>query len=93
LFLLARLTPQSKYSKYVDARALSPLSRNFFANAKKSRTKDLSSKDGRYASVTVHQYVDVWAARCAPEEHAINQEEILEFKAVEDAGMLLFDVA
>jgi quercetin 2,3-dioxygenase len=95
-------------------------------NSKKSRTKDLSSKDGRDASVTLHQYVDVWAARCVPEEHAthrlkpsrhafvqvargaaklnggmlnagdgaaISQEEILEFKAVEDAGMLLFDLA
>jgi redox-sensitive bicupin YhaK (pirin superfamily) len=86
----------------------------------------IASKDGRDASVTVHQDVDVWAACCAPEEHAtrrlkpsrhafvqvargaamlngvmlnagdgaaISQEEILEFKAVEDAEMLLFDLA
>ncbi|HSE91612.1 MAG TPA: pirin family protein [Candidatus Binatia bacterium] len=86
----------------------------------------IASRDGRDASITVHQDVDVWAARCAPEEHAthrlkpsrhafvqvargaamlngvmlnagdgaaISQEEILEFKAVEDAEMLLFDLA
>ena len=86
----------------------------------------LASRDGRDASVTVHQDVDVWAARFAPQEHAtrrlkpsrhafvqvargaamlngvglnagdgaaIIQEEILEFKTVEDAEMLLFDLA
>jgi quercetin 2,3-dioxygenase len=30
----------------------------------------VASKDGRDASVTVHQDVDVWAARCAPGEQA-----------------------
>jgi quercetin 2,3-dioxygenase len=86
----------------------------------------VASKDGRDASVTVHQDVDVWSARCAPAEHAtrrlkpsrhafvqvargaamlngvmlnagggaaISQEEILEFKVVEDAEILLFDLA
>ena len=85
----------------------------------------VASKDGRDASITVYQDVDVWVARCAPEEHAthrlkpsrhafvqvargaamlngvmlnagdgaaISQEEILEFKAVEDAEMVLFDL-
>jgi quercetin 2,3-dioxygenase len=92
----------------------------------RGRWTRLASKDGRDVSVTVHQDVDVWSARCAPEEHAtrrlkpgrhafvqvargaamlngimlnvgdgaaISQEEILEFKAVEDAEMLLFDLA
>jgi quercetin 2,3-dioxygenase len=92
----------------------------------RGRWTRLASKDGRDASVTVHQDVDVWSARCAAEEHAtrrlkpsrhafvqvargaamlngvmlnvgdgaaISQEEILEFKAVEDAEMLLFDLA
>jgi quercetin 2,3-dioxygenase len=86
----------------------------------------IASKNGRDGSVTVHQDVDVWAARFSPAEQssfplkpsrnvwtqvargtvtlngvtlnagdgaAISQEEILEFKAVEDAEMLLFDLA
>jgi len=86
----------------------------------------IAAKDGRDGSVTVHQDVDVWAARFSPAEQssfplkpsrsiwtqvargtvtlngvtlnagdgaAVSQEEILEFKAVEDAEMLLFDLA
>lgn len=86
----------------------------------------IASKDGRDGSVTVHQDVDVWAARFSPGEQAILrlkpsrrawvqtvrgagrlngmllsagdgaaaiEEEILEFKAVEDAELLLFDLA
>jgi quercetin 2,3-dioxygenase len=85
----------------------------------------IGAKDGRDGSVTVHQGVDVWAARFAPGEQAafhlmpgrrawvqmarggasLNgtllgvgdgagamQEEILEFKAVENAELLLFDL-
>ncbi len=86
----------------------------------------IASKEGRDDSVTVHQDVDVWAARFARGEQAtfrlkpsrrsfvqaprgavtlngvmlnagdgaaVSQEESLEFKAVEDADMLLFDLA
>ncbi|MGH7811954.1 MAG: pirin family protein, partial [Candidatus Binatia bacterium] len=86
----------------------------------------IASKDGRDDSVTVHQDVDVWAARFAPavlathrvkpgrngfvqsargavtlnaialnagDGAAIDQEEILEFKAVDDAEILIFDLA
>jgi quercetin 2,3-dioxygenase len=86
----------------------------------------VASKQGRDGSVTVHQDVDVWAARFAPGEQstfrlkphrhcfvqstretatvngnslnagdgaAVSQEEILEFKAVGDAEILLFDLA
>jgi len=85
----------------------------------------VGSKQGRDGSVTVHQNVEVWAARFArgeqatfrlkPSRHgfvqaargavtlngavlkagdgaAISHEEILEFKAGEDAEMLLFDL-
>jgi redox-sensitive bicupin YhaK (pirin superfamily) len=86
----------------------------------------IASKDGRDESVTVHQNVDVWAARLAAGEQAtlhlkrsrhgfaqaargavtlngtalnagdgaaIDQEEILELKAVDDAEILIFDLA
>lgn len=86
----------------------------------------IASKDGRDDSVTVHQDVDVWAARFAPavqatfrvkpghhgfvqaargavtlngialnpgDGAAIDQEEILEFKAVDGAEILIFDLA
>jgi quercetin 2,3-dioxygenase len=86
----------------------------------------VASKNGRDGSVTVHQDVDVWAARFVSGESstlrlkldrhafaqaargavtfngvrldagdgaATSQEEILEFKAVEDSEMLLFDLA
>jgi redox-sensitive bicupin YhaK (pirin superfamily) len=86
----------------------------------------IASKDGRDDSVTVHQDVDVWAARFAPAVQAtfrvkpghhgfvqaargavtlngialnpgdglaIDQEEILEFKAVDGAEILIFDLA
>jgi hypothetical protein len=86
----------------------------------------IASKDGRDGSVSVHQDLDVWAARFSPGEQssfplkpnrniwtqvargavtlngmslnagdgaAVSQEGILEFKAVEDAEMLLFDLA
>jgi len=86
----------------------------------------VASKTGRDGSVTVHQDIDVWAARFSAGEQAIfrlkpgryvwtqvargsamlngtllgagagaavNQEEILEFKAVEAAELLLFDLA
>jgi quercetin 2,3-dioxygenase len=86
----------------------------------------VASKDGRDGSITVHQDVDVWAARLSPEEQAVfrpkpnrrsriqmargagmlngtllrtgdgaaaTQEEILEIKAVDDAELLMFDLA
>jgi quercetin 2,3-dioxygenase len=86
----------------------------------------VASKQGRDGSVTIHQDVDVWAARFAPADPvtfrfkaarhgfvqatrglatlngislnagdgaAVSQEEILEFKAVGDAEILLFDLA
>jgi quercetin 2,3-dioxygenase len=85
----------------------------------------VASKQGRDGSVTIHQNVDLWAARLAPgvpatfrlkpgrhgfvqaarglatlngislnagDGAAASQEEILEFKAVEDAELLLFDL-
>ncbi len=86
----------------------------------------VASKDGRDGSITVHQNVDVWAARLSTEEQAafrskpnrrgwiqmargagmlngtllrpgdgaaVSQEDVLEVGAVEDAEMLLFDLA
>jgi redox-sensitive bicupin YhaK (pirin superfamily) len=85
----------------------------------------VASKEGRNNSVTLHQDVEVWAARFAPNEQvtirlrpgrhafvqaahgavtlngvmlntgdgaAVSQEQILEFKAVDDAEILLFDL-
>lgn len=100
--------------------------RVFSFDEDRGRFSLIASKQGRDNSVTVHQDVDVWAARFAsgeaptmrvkPGRHAfaqaargtvmlngvkldagdgaaISQEEILEFKAVEDGEMLLFDLA
>jgi redox-sensitive bicupin YhaK (pirin superfamily) len=86
----------------------------------------VASKEGRDGSLTVHQDVEVWAARFAPGQQATfrlkpgrrawaqmarggatlngaslrasdgvaaSQEEILEFKAAEDAELLIFDLA
>ena len=86
----------------------------------------VASKKGRDGAVTVHQDVEVWAARFAPGQEATfrlkpgrsawaqmarggatlndvslrvgdgaaaSQEEILEFKAAEDAELLIFDLA
>jgi redox-sensitive bicupin YhaK (pirin superfamily) len=108
--------------------ALSPgyEQRAFRFEDKRGRLTLIASKDGRDESVTVHQNVDVWAARFAPAVQAtfrvkpgrhgfvqaargavtlngialnsgdgatIDQEEILEFKAVDAAEILLFDLA
>ena len=100
--------------------------RAFSLEKNRGRWTLVASKQGRDESVTVHQDVDVWAARFSPGEQssfplkpsrsiwtqvargtvtlngvtlnagdgaAVSQEEILEFKAVEDAEMLLFDLA
>jgi redox-sensitive bicupin YhaK (pirin superfamily) len=100
--------------------------RAFPLDKNRGRCTLIGSKDGRDGSVTVHQDVDVWAARFSAGEQAIlrlkpsrrawaqmargagmlngtllrvgdgaaaSQEEILEFKAVEDAELLLFDLA
>jgi redox-sensitive bicupin YhaK (pirin superfamily) len=86
----------------------------------------IAAKDGRDGSVTVHQDVDVWAARFSPGEQssfplkpsrniwtqmargavtlngmsltagdgaAISKENTLEVKALEDAEILVFDLA
>ena len=86
----------------------------------------IAAKDGRDGSVTVHQDVDVWAARFSPGEQstfplkpgrniwtqmargtvtlngmsltagdgvAISEENTLEVKALEDAEILVFDLA
>ena len=86
----------------------------------------VASKEGRDGSLTVHQDIEVWAARFAPGQQATfrlkpgrrawaqmarggatlngaslragdgaaaSQEEILEFKAAEDAELLIFDLA
>ena len=100
--------------------------RAFSLDEQRGKWTLIAAKDGRDGSVTVHQDVDVWAARFSPGEQssfplkpsrsiwtqvargavtlngvtlnagdgaAVSQEEILEFKAVEDAEMLLFDLA
>lgn len=97
----------------------------FALNDNRGKWTLVASKAGRDGSVTVHQDVDVWAARFAPGQQvafrlkpsrqafvqvargvvmlndvklnagdgaAIGQEEILEFKAVSDAELLLFDL-
>jgi len=100
--------------------------RAFSLDEQRGKWTLIAAKDGRDGSVTVHQDVDVWAARFSLGEQAtfrlepsrqafaqlargtvtlngvtlnagdgaaVSQEEILEFKAVEDAEMLLFDLA
>jgi quercetin 2,3-dioxygenase len=100
--------------------------RAFSFDKNRGRFTLVASKQGRDDSITVHQDVDVWAARFSPGEQssfpfkpsrsiwtqvargaltlngmslnagdgaAVSQEEILEFKAIEDAEMLLFDLA
>ena len=111
-----------------DATGLPPgyEQRAFSLDEQRGKWTLIAAKDGRDGSVTVHQDVDVWAARFSPGEQlnfslkpsrniwtqvargtvtlngvtlnagdgaAVSQEEILEFKAVEDAEMLLFDLA
>jgi len=110
-----------------DQTALKPgyEQRAFSLDTNRGRWTLVGSKQGRDGSVTVHQDVEVWAARFArgeqatfrlkPSRHAfvqaargavtlngavlkagdgaaISHEEILEFKAGEDAEMLLFDL-
>ena len=100
--------------------------RAFALDKNRGRWTLVASKQGRDDSVTVHQDVDVFAARfepgaqatfrLKPSRHgfaqvargavtlngvtlnagdgaAISQEELMEFKAVEGAEMLLFDLA
>jgi redox-sensitive bicupin YhaK (pirin superfamily) len=99
--------------------------REFQLDNQRSKWILIASKDWRDGSVTVHQDIDVWAARFAPDEQAtfrlksgrrafmqlargavtlngvmlnagdgaaVSQDEILEFKATDDAEMLLFDL-
>ena len=111
-----------------DKTKLSPAyeQRSFRFDDHRGRFTLIVSKDGRDDSVTVHQNIDVWAARFAPGEQAAfhlkprrqawmqtargsvalngtllrmgdgaaaSEENILEVKAVEDAELLLFDLA
>ena len=100
--------------------------RGFPLDTNRGRLTLVASETGRDGSVTVHQDVEVWAARFAPSKlttfrlkpsrqafvqvargattlngvmlnagdgATVSQEESLEFTAVEDAEMLLFDLA
>ena len=100
--------------------------RAFSLDEQRGKWTLIAAKDGRDGSVTVHQDVDVWAARFSPGEQlnfslkpsrniwtqmargnvtlngmsltagdgaAISKENTLEVKALEDAEILVFDLA